>query len=257
MIAPSIIAGDMTNLENEVKRCVLGRADYIHLDVMDGQFVPNKTFDHIKIKELRPLTVIPFDTHLMINDPVKHVREYMDAGSDVITVHAEVTDESSFGEIHDLLKQNQIGVGLAINPDTELPGWSYKFLPSIDQLIVMSVVPGKSGQQYLESTHSKMSTISSILREHNFTGYIEADGGVNLDNIGSIFADGARVFVGGGAIVGQQDVRTAIKEFRNRVLASRRRILLDKAQTSGGIDLVRKWIGLACCRGRNKNKSRR
>ncbi|EPA04795.1 1-deoxy-D-xylulose-5-phosphate synthase N-terminal domain-containing protein, partial [Candidatus Nitrosarchaeum limnium] len=136
MIAPSIIAGDMNNLENEVKRCVAGRADYIHLDVMDGQFVQTKTFDHRKIKELRPLTVIPFDTHLMINEPVKHVREYVDAGSDIITVHAEVCNESSFGEIHDLLKQHQVGVGLAINPDTELPEWSYKFLPSLDQLIV-------------------------------------------------------------------------------------------------------------------------
>ena len=244
MIAPSIIAGDMSNLENEIKRCVSGRADYIHLDVMDGEFVPNKTFDHAKIKELRPLTVIPFDTHLMINDPLKHVRDYIDAGCDIITVHAEVTDESSFGEIHDLLKQNQISTGFAINPDTELPDWSYQFLSSLDQLIIMSVVPGKSGQQYIESTHAKMARLNSILKEHNFTGYVEADGGVNLDNIGSVFADGARVFVGGGAIVGQQDVRAAIKEFRNKVLESRRRILLDRAQASGGIDLVKKWIGL-------------
>ena len=244
MIAPSIIAGDMTNLENEVKRCVSGRADYIHLDVMDGKFVPNKTFDHAKIKELRPLTVIPFDTHLMINEPLKHVRDYIDAGSDIITVHAEVTDESSFGEIHDLLKQNQIGTGFAINPDTELPEWSYQFLSSLDQLIVMSVVPGKSGQQYIESTHTKMAGLNSVLKENNFTGYVEADGGVNLENIGSVFGDGARVFVGGGAIVGQQDVRVAIKEFRNKVLESRRRILLDRAQAYGGIDLVKKWIGL-------------
>ncbi|KAF6246880.1 ribulose phosphate epimerase [Nitrosopumilus sp. b3] len=244
MIAPSIIAGDMTNLENEIKRCVSGRADYIHLDVMDGQFVSTKTFDHNKIKELRPLTVIPFDSHLMINEPVKHVQDYIDAGSDIITVHAEVTDESSFGEIHDLLKQNQVGVGFAINPDTEIPEWSYKFLPSLDQLIVMSVVPGKSGQKYIEETHSKMTRINSILKEHHFSGYIEADGGVNLENIGSIFADGARVFVGGGAIIGQQDVRSAIRDFRNEVLKSRRRILLDKANELGGIDLVKKWIGL-------------
>ena len=92
MIAPSIIAGDMTNLEKEVKRFADGRADYIHLDVMDGQFVPNTTFDHTKIKELRPLTVIPFDTHLMINEPVKHVKDYVDAGSDIISVHTEVCD---------------------------------------------------------------------------------------------------------------------------------------------------------------------
>jgi transketolase len=244
MIAPSIIAGDMTNLENEIKRCISGRSNFIHLDVMDGQFVPNKTFDHMKIKELRPLTNIPFDSHLMINDPVKHVRDYIDAGSDIITVHAEVTDESSFGEIHDLLKQNQVSVGFAINPDTELPEWSYKFLSSLDQLIVMSVVPGKSGQKYIEETHAKMARLNSILKEHNFSGYIEADGGINLENIGSAFADGARVFVGGGAIVGQQDVRMAIRDFRDAVLKSRRQSLLEKANELGGVDLVNKWIGL-------------
>ena len=244
MIAPSIIAGDMTNLENEVKRCVSGKASYIHLDVMDGKFVPNKTFDSAKIKELRPLTVIPFDSHLMINDPLKYVRDYVDAGSDIITVHAEVTNESSFGEIHDILKQNQVGVGLAINPDTILPEWSLDFISSLDQLIVMSVVPGKSGQKYIEETHAKMSKLNSILSEHKFSGYIEADGGVNLANIGSVFADGARVFVGGGAIIGQTDVRTAIKDFRNEILKSRRRILLDRAQELGGNDLVNKWIDL-------------
>jgi len=244
MIAPSIIAGDMTNLENEVKRCVTGRADYIHLDVMDGQFVPNKTFDHTKIKELRPLTVIPFDSHLMINEPVKHVRDYVEAGSDIITVHAEVCDESSFGEIHDLLKQNQVGVGLAINPDTDLPAWSHKFIPTLDQLIVMSVVPGKSGQKYIEGTHEKMRQLKTVLDEHKFSGYIEADGGVTLDNIGSVFTDGARAFVGGSAIIGQQDVRSTIREFRNQVLKTRRKLLLDKANELGGTELVKKWIGL-------------
>jgi transketolase len=244
MIAPSIIAGDMTNLENEIKKCISGRADYIHLDVMDGQFVPTKTFDHTTIKELRSLTVIPFDSHLMINKPEKHVQDYIDAGSDIITVHAEVTNASTFGEIHDLLKQNQVGVGFAINPDTDLPEWSYKFLSSLDQLIVMSVVPGKSGQKYIEETHSKMTKLNSILKEHNFSGYIEADGGVNLENIGSIFADGARAFVGGGAIIGQQDVKMAIKDFRKEILKSRRHTLLDKANELGGSDLVNKWIGL-------------
>ena len=244
MIAPSIIAGDMSNLENEVKRCVHGRADYIHLDVMDGQFVPNKTFDYTKIKELRPLTVIPFDTHLMINDPGKQIKNYVEAGSDIITVHAEVCDESSFGEIHDYLKQNQVGVGLAINPDTDIPNWSYKFLPTLDQLIVMSVVPGKSGQKYIESTHEKMNQINSVLQHNDFQGYIEADGGVTLDNIGSCFDDGARVFVGGSAITGQQDVRGVITEFRNATLLARRKILLKKANELGGTELVKKWIDL-------------
>jgi len=244
MIAPSIIAGDMTNLENEVKRCVHGRADYIHLDVMDGAFVPNTTFDHSKIKELRPITTIPFDAHLMINDPVKHVRDYVESGSDIITVHAEVCDESSFGEIHDYLKQNQVGVGLAINPDTELPQWSYKFIPTMDQLIVMSVVPGKSGQKYIESTHEKMARVIKTLNEHNFDGYVEADGGITIENAPMCFADGARAFVGGGAIIGHEDVRGIIREFRKAILQERRRLLLHKAYELGGIELVHKWIDL-------------
>ena len=244
MIAPSIIAGDMNNLANEVKRCVNGRADYIHLDVMDGQFVPNTTFDHNKIRELRPLTVIPFDAHLMINEPIKHVKDYMESGCDIITVHAEVCDESSFGEIHDTLKQNGVGVGLAINPDTELPDWSLKFLPSLDQLIVMSVVPGKSGQKFIEATHEKMTRVMKILNENKFQGYIGADGGVTLDNIGSCFADGARAFVGGSAIIGQNDVRGVIREFRDVTLKARRQILLNKANELGGSELVNKWIDL-------------
>ena len=244
MIAPSIIAGDMTNLEKEIKRCADGRADYIHLDVMDGQFVPNKTFDHIKIKQLRLLTVIPFDTHLMINEPVKYVKDYIDAGSDIITVHTEVCNESSFGEIHDLLKSNQVSIGLAINPDTELPDWSKKFLPSLDQLIVMSVIPGQSGQKYIESSHEKTQKLVKILQENQFEGYIEADGGVTLDNVGACFADGARVFVGGSAIIGQNDIRLVIREFRNKILRSRRRLLIQKANELGGIELVNKWIDL-------------
>ena len=244
MIAPSIIAGDMTNLEKEVKRCDDGRADYIHLDVMDGKFVPNTTFDHIKIKELRPFTIIPFDTHLMINEPVKYVRDYVDAGSDIITVHAEVCNESSFGEIHDILKSNQISVGLAINPDTELPDWSRKFIPSLDQLIVMSVVPGKSGQKYIELSHEKTQKLVQILNECRFDGYIEADGGVTLDNVGACFADGARAFVGGSAIIGQNDVRVVIREFRNKILRSRRKLLIQKANELGGTELVNKWIDL-------------
>ena len=211
---------------------------------MDCQFVPNTTFDHTKIKELRPLTVIPFDTHLMINEPVKHVKDYVDAGSDIISVHTEVCDESSFGEIHDILRSNQVSVGLAINPDTELPDWSKKFISSLDQLIIMSVVPGKSGQKYIETSHEKTQKLVQILNENNFEGYIEADGGVTLDNVGACFADGARAFVGGSAIIGQSDVRLIIREFRNKILRARRRLLIQKANDLGGTELVNKWIEL-------------
>ena len=244
LISPSIIAGDMMNLENEVKRASLARADFIHLDVMDGVFVPNKTFDHEKIKQLRPLTPIPFDTHLMITEPVKHVKNYVDAGSDIITVHAEVCDESSFGEIHDILRSNSVSVGLAINPDTELPQWSEKFIQDLDQLIIMSVIPGKSGQKYIESTHEKTQRITKFLSERKFEGLIEADGGVDLTNVESCFLDGARVFVGGSAIIGQKDVRATIIEFRKKLMHARRKLLINKAHSLGGNDLVKKWIDL-------------
>jgi transketolase len=244
LISPSIIAGDMANLENEVKRAAHARADFIHLDVMDGMFVENKTFDHEKIKQLRPITPIPFDTHLMITEPVKHVRNYVDAGCDIITVHAEVCDESSFGEIHDVLRSNQVSVGLAINPDTELPPWSEKFIQDLDQLIIMSVIPGKSGQKYIDSTHEKTQRIVKFLAERQFEGLIESDGGVDLSNVESCFLDGARVFVGGSAIIGQKDVRATIMEFRKKLVHARRSLLINKANSLGGIDLVKKWIDL-------------
>ena len=244
LIAPSIIAGDMANLENEVKRAAHGRADFIHLDVMDGLFVQNKTFDHNKIKELRAITPIPFDAHLMIKEAVKHVKDYVDAGSDIITVHAEVCDESSFGEIHDILRANEVSVGLAINPQTELPSWADKFIPDLDQLIVMSVVPGRSGQKYIESAHEKVQRLSKILAEKKFSGLIEADGGVDLTNVSQCFLDGARVFVGGSAIIGEKDVRATIVEFRRRILLARRKLLLQKAYELGGSELVNMWIDL-------------
>ena len=108
----------------------------------------------------------------------------------------------------------------------------------------MSVVPGKSGQKYIESSHEKTQKFAKILNEYKFDGYIEADGGVTLDNVGECFADGARAFVGGSAIIGQTDVRLVIREFRNKILRSRRKLLIQKANELGGTELVNKWIDL-------------
>jgi transketolase len=108
----------------------------------------------------------------------------------------------------------------------------------------MSVVPGKSGQKYIEATHEKTQRLIKILNQHNFDGYIEADGGVILENIGSCFVDGARAFVGGSAIIGQSDVRQVIREFRNKIAYARRKMLIQKAHELGGKELVAKWIDL-------------
>ena len=117
----------------------------------------------------------------------------------------------------------------------------------------MSVVPGKSGQKFIEATHEKIQRVNGDLKKYNFEGYIEADGGVNLENIGSCFEDGARAFVGGSAIIGQNDVRLIIKEFRNNILESRRRSLIKKAYDLGGKELVNSWIDLHIV-GKKKDK---
>ena len=114
----------------------------------------------------------------------------------------------------------------------------------MDQLIVMSVVPGKSGQTYIESSHEKTQRLAKTLSKNKFSGVIEADGGVNLENVSDCFTDGARAFVGGGAIIGQKDVRGVIREFRNTILRARRKLLIQKAHELGGSELVNKWIDL-------------
>lgn len=250
MIAPSIIAGYSSDLQNKIKLCEHAKADYIHLDVMDGIFVNNKTFDFKKIKELRNVTNLPFDVHLMISNPLKYIMKYIDAGSDIISVHVEACNESSFGEIHDILQNHGMGIGLAINPDTKLPEWSYNFLTSLDQLIVMSVQPGKSGQKYIETTHAKTQSLFHTLHKYKFEGYIEADGGVCQTNIGQCFIDGARIFVGGNAIVGQSNVQNAITEFRNTILYTIKKLLISQANKIGGSKFIEKWINL-----HNKEKS--
>ncbi len=243
-LAPSIIAGDMTRLDREVSRCDTAGADYIHLDVMDGVFVPNHTFDHTKVRELRALTHIPFDTHLMITDPAHQVSKYAEAGSDIITVHAEACTPSEFGEIHDYLKSNDVGAGIAINPGTDVPSWITPFIPTLDQVIVMSVVPGKSGQKYMPEAHKKTQNISALLQEGGFGGVIEADGGVNMENIGQCFNDGCRAFVGGSSMVGQADMAEAMGDMRLALRDARRRHLIQEAYSRGGSPLVTQWAQL-------------
>ncbi|MGN6559324.1 MAG: ribulose-phosphate 3-epimerase, partial [Candidatus Nitrosocosmicus sp.] len=175
-------------------------------------FVPNTTFFDDTIRNLRGITNMPFDTHLMIDNPYDVLDSYIDAGCDVITVHAEVCkDEKEFEKINDKLVSSGVSPGLAINPDTQLPRWIYNYLDCLDVMIIMSVNPGFAGQKFIPSVLSKMKTLIPDLRNNGYKGYFEADGGVDLATISSCYEAGCRIFVMGNAIFGSGDIIESIK----------------------------------------------
>lgn len=217
-IAPSILAGNLGDLRNEVQRVESGGADIIHLDVMDGHFAPNITFGPGTIKALRPHSKLPFDAHLMISDPLRYLDRFIDAGCDVISVHAEVCTEQVFNEVLKRLDENGVKAGIAINPDTPIPEWVIDKLDSIYLLNVMSVQPGFSGQKFMPEVLPKMSRINQIIRDKNADTVIEADGGVDVSNVYELVRAGARILVAGNTVCGQPDVAKAIRELREKAL---------------------------------------
>ena len=183
LIAPSIIAGERENYEDKIRKVEREGVDMIHLDVMDGLFVPSTTFFADTIKKLRRLTSLPFDTHLMIENPLKNIQDYIDARCDIITVHAEACTENEFREIQKRLIDNGISPGIAINPGTDVPKWLYYCLHNLDVVIVMSVNPGSAGQKFMPEVLDKMVVLNKQLRQHGFRGYIEADGGIDATTL--------------------------------------------------------------------------
>ena len=233
MIAPSIIAGERENYEEKVRKAERGGADLIHLDVMDGLFVPNRTFFSDTIRNLRKITSLPFDAHLMIEDPIIHVQDYIDARCDIITVHSEVCKESEFIEINEKLLKAGISPGIAINPDTPVPSWIYEHLDTIDVVIIMSVNPGFAGQKFIPETLSKMIGATRSLRQHGYRGYIEADGGIDATNLQQVFDAGARIMVAGNAVYGSADINSNMIQLRHKANVSLERKLLELATTKG------------------------
>ncbi len=206
LIAPSILSADFSRLGEEIRDVEAAGCDWIHVDVMDGHFVPNLTIGPVVIKSIRRATKLPFDVHLMIDDPIQYVEEFAKAGSDWITFHVEATNEVD----ETLARLDELGVkkGLSLKPDTSVERIK-PYLDQIDLVLIMSVEPGFGGQEFMPKMMDKVKELRS-----KFKGLISVDGGVNAETAGLVRKAGADVIVAGSAIYRAPDRKKAIKELR-------------------------------------------
>ena len=196
-ISPSILSADFSQLGNEIKRLEKGGADMIHVDVMDGHFVPNLTIGPPVIKALRNYSTLPFDIHLMISPVHKYIKDYADAGADIITIHPEATDDLE--ESINLIKKLNKKIGLSLNPDTPI-NIIKKFLPSINLVLIMSVYPGFGGQKFIPNVIDKIKELKNIKEKQNIKFDIEVDGGIDFKNSKLVIEAGANILVSGTTI---------------------------------------------------------
>ena len=196
-ISPSILSADFSQLGNEIKRLEEGGADMIHVDVMDGHFVPNLTIGPPVIKALRKKCSIKFDVHLMISPVHKYIEAYSDAGADIITIHPEATDnlEESILKIKSLNKK----VGVSLNPESKID-LIIDYLEKIDLVLIMSVNPGFGGQKFMPEVLDKIRELKKIQSKNNLNFDIEIDGGINFDNCQSAIEAGANILVSGTTV---------------------------------------------------------
>ena len=196
-ISPSILSADFSQLGNEIKRLEEGGADMIHVDVMDGHFVPNLTIGPPVIKTLRKQCSIKFDVHLMISPVHKYIEAYSDAGADIITIHPEATE--NLGESISKIKSLNKKVGVSLNPETKID-LIIDYLEKIDLVLIMSVNPGFGGQKFMPEVLDKIRELKKIQSKNNLNFDIEIDGGINFDNCQSAIEAGANILVSGTTV---------------------------------------------------------
>ena len=196
-ISPSILSADFTCLADQVREAEEAGVDYIHVDVMDGHFVPNITIGPLVVKALRPITKLPLDVHLMIENPEFYLEDFSKAGADIITVHQEATTHlhRTIQQIHDL----GIKAGVSINPSTSVRTLD-EIICDVDLILVMSVNPGFGGQSYIHSCTNKIRKVREMLDDRGVSADLEVDGGVNVDTVNEVINAGANAFVAGSAI---------------------------------------------------------
>jgi ribulose-phosphate 3-epimerase len=210
-IAPSILASDFSKLGYEIKKVEDAGADLIHIDVMDGHFVPNITIGPPVIKCLKALTKLPFDVHLMISEPDRYIDDFVDAGADIISVHVECSWH--LNRTIQSIKQKGVKAAVALNPATPLSTIEC-ILEDIDMVLLMTVNPGFGGQSYIGSVTEKIRKLKSIIKSKDLDIDIEVDGGIGLDNIYSVTEAGANVIVAGSTIYKSKDIKKTIKELK-------------------------------------------
>ncbi len=211
-IAPSILSADFAHLGNQVREAEAAGADYIHVDVMDGHFVPNLTIGPLVVRAIRPLTRLPLDVHLMIEAPDRYLEDFARAGADILTVHPEASVHlhRTVQAIHHL----GIKAGVALNPATPLVHIE-EILPFVDLVLLMTVNPGFGGQAFIEAMLPKIARLRKMIDERGLNCELEVDGGIGPETAPKVVAAGARVLVAGSAVFGaKESVAAAIRRIR-------------------------------------------
>jgi len=211
LVAPSILSADILHLEDDIKAIEKAGADWLHLDIMDGHFVPNLTYGPKLVKAIRGITRLPLDVHLMLDNPQTFIEEFARAGADNITVHSEVT--VPVPQLLDIVKGCGKSFGLSVKPDTSLDTIA-DYLDLIDILLIMTVHPGFGGQEYIEGVTPKIAQAARLKAENNYRYIIEVDGGLNEKTVKTAISNGAVMIVAGEYIFGAKDYVSAIFSLR-------------------------------------------
>jgi ribulose-phosphate 3-epimerase len=211
-IAPSILAADHADLKGEILKAQDAGADMIHVDVADGHFAPNISMGPDTVSSIRKVTRLPLDVHLMISDPEKFAGPFLSAGSDIVTVHAEVVNDDLASRLSNQVRGQGKKFGIALKPATPLPAWFGDQLNNIDLLLVLSVNPGFPGQAFMSEVLPKVKGAAKMAESANFE--VEVDGGVDMENAPAIVKAGATVLVAGASVFRRGDVKSALREMR-------------------------------------------